>query len=44
MFNGVFTALITPFKDNQIDEQSFRSFIDFQIKEVTSLAPVLFDL
>ncbi len=41
MFNGVFTALITPFKDNQIDEQSFRSFIDFQIKEgIHGVVPV----
>ena len=41
MFNGVFTALITPFKDNQIDEQSFRSFIDFQINEgIHGVVPV----
>ncbi len=41
MFNGVFTALITPFKDNRIDEQSFRSFIDFQIKEgIHGVVPV----
>ena len=31
MFKGSFTALITPFKDGQFDEESFRSLIDFQI-------------
>ncbi|SVE47531.1 uncharacterized protein METZ01_LOCUS500385, partial [marine metagenome] len=31
MLKGSFTALITPFKDGKIDEDSFRSFIDFQI-------------
>ena len=41
MFNGVHTALITPFKEGQIDEESFRSFIDFQISEgIHGLVPV----
>ncbi len=31
MLKGSFTALITPFKNGKIDEESFRSFIDFQI-------------
>lgn len=41
MLRGTFTALITPFKDGKIDEQSFRSFIDFQInKGIHGLVPV----
>ena len=32
MFKGVFTALLTPFKNGELDEVSFRSFIDFQIE------------
>ncbi|MBN2443967.1 MAG: 4-hydroxy-tetrahydrodipicolinate synthase [Spirochaetales bacterium] len=33
MFKGVFTALITPFKDNgDIDELSLRKLIDFQLE------------
>ncbi len=32
MLRGSFTALITPFTDGKIDEESFRSFIDFQIQ------------
>ena len=41
MFNGAHTALITPFKGGQIDEESFRSFIDFQISEgIHGLVPV----
>ncbi len=41
MFKGAHTALITPFKGGQIDEESFRSFIDFQISEgIHGLVPV----
>ena len=41
MFRGAHTALITPFKGGQIDEESFRSFIDFQISEgIHGLVPV----
>ena len=41
MFKGAHTALITPFKGGQIDEESFRSFIDFQIsEEIHGLVPV----
>ena len=41
MFKGAHTALITPFKEGQIDEESFRSFIDFQISEgIHGLVPV----
>jgi len=41
MFKGAHTALITPFKGGQIDEESFRSFIDFQISDgIHGLVPV----
>ena len=41
MLKGSFTALITPFKDGKIDEESFRSFIDFQIdKGIHGVVPV----
>jgi 4-hydroxy-tetrahydrodipicolinate synthase len=41
MFKGSFTALITPFKDGKIDEQSYRSFVDFQIDEgIHGVVPV----
>ncbi len=35
MFQGSMTALITPFKDIKVDEDAFRSFIDWQIEEGT---------
>lgn len=41
MFKGVFTALLTPFKNGALDEVSYRSFIDFQIKSgIHGLVPV----
>ena len=41
MLKGSFTALITPFKNGKIDEESFRSFIDFQIHEgIHGVVPV----
>ena len=41
MFKGVFTALLTPFKNGELDEVSFRSFIDFQIGSgIHGLVPV----
>ena len=41
MFKGAHTALITPFKGGKIDEESFRTFIDFQISEgIHGLVPV----
>tara|TARA_B100001093_G_scaffold347404_1_gene332015 strand:+ start:929 stop:1801 length:873 start_codon:yes stop_codon:yes gene_type:complete len=41
MFKGVFTALLTPFKNGVLDEVSFRSFIDFQIESgIHGLVPV----
>ncbi len=33
MFQGSFTALITPFKDGAVDEAAFREFVDWQIAE-----------
>jgi 4-hydroxy-tetrahydrodipicolinate synthase len=41
MFNGSFVALITPFKNGQVDEEAFSKFVDWQITEGTSgLVPV----
>ncbi len=33
MFRGAITALVTPFKNGALDEDAFRSFIDWQITE-----------
>lgn len=33
VFTGAMTALVTPFKDGSIDEEAFRSFIEWQIME-----------
>ena len=35
MFQGSMTALITPFKDGKVDEDAFRSFVDWQIEAGT---------
>ena len=35
-FRGSITALVTPFKAGKLDEQAFRSLIDWQIAEGTS--------
>lgn len=32
-FRGIYTALVTPFKNHEIDEPSLRSHIDWQIEE-----------
>jgi 4-hydroxy-tetrahydrodipicolinate synthase len=41
MFKGSFTALITPFRDGEIDEPSFRRLVEWQISEGThGLVPV----
>ncbi len=33
MFKGAFTAIITPFKNNEVDYDAFAELIEFQIKE-----------
>ena len=32
MFKGLYTALITPFKNSEIDYQSFRKLVEWQIE------------
>jgi 4-hydroxy-tetrahydrodipicolinate synthase len=40
MFQGIYTALITPFSGGEIDEKSFQSFVEWQIAEgVHGLVP-----
>jgi len=36
MFKGSIVAIVTPFKDGKVDEKTFRSLIEFQIKNKTS--------
>ncbi len=41
MFEGTHTALVTPFRDDRIDEPAFRDLIEFQIREgISGLVPV----
>lgn len=41
MFHGTFTALVTPFKDNRVDEAAFSSLIEAQIAGgITGIVPV----
>ena len=41
MFKGSFTALITPFKNGKVDEQTFERFVEWQIAQgVSGLVPV----
>lgn len=41
MFKGSFTALVTPFKNNKVDDQSFQRFVDWQIAQGShGLVPV----
>jgi 4-hydroxy-tetrahydrodipicolinate synthase len=41
MFKGSFTALITPFRNNELDEEAFRRIVEWQIAEGThGLVPV----
>ncbi len=35
MYDGSYVALITPFRDGEIDEDAFGAFVDWQIKEGT---------
>lgn len=40
-FRGSFTALVTPFKNGAVDEEGFRSFVNWQVEEGThGLVPV----
>lgn len=40
MFRGIYTALITPFKNGKLDERAFQDFVDWQIREgVHGLVP-----
>jgi 4-hydroxy-tetrahydrodipicolinate synthase len=40
MFSGLFTALVTPFKQNRIDEKAFQAFVEWQVAEgVHGLVP-----
>jgi dihydrodipicolinate synthase/N-acetylneuraminate lyase len=36
MFTGVFTAIVTPFINGELDEESLRSLIEFQIAKACS--------
>src|SRR3954467_10412864 len=39
-FSGAFTALITPFRDGQVDETALRRLVDFQISNgINGLVP-----
>lgn len=41
MFKGSFVALLTPFKNGELDKAAFKSFVDWQISEGTNgLVPV----
>jgi 4-hydroxy-tetrahydrodipicolinate synthase len=41
MFKGSFTALVTPFKNGKVDEDSFSRLVDWQIKQgIHGLVPV----
>ncbi|MDA0656029.1 MAG: 4-hydroxy-tetrahydrodipicolinate synthase [Proteobacteria bacterium] len=41
MFKGSMTALITPFRDGAVDEESFQAFVEWQIEQGTHvLVPV----
>src|SRR5271154_5605062 len=33
MFKGIYTALITPFKNGKVDEAAFKAFVEWQIAE-----------
>lgn len=41
MFSGSITALITPFRDGEVDEKAFQEFVEWQIREGSQgLVPV----
>src|SRR5689334_11271204 len=40
MFQGIYTALITPFKNGKVDERAFQLLVEWQVKEgVHGLVP-----
>jgi 4-hydroxy-tetrahydrodipicolinate synthase len=40
MFTGTYTAMVTPFKNGQVDEKAFRNLIQFQIENgVNGIVP-----
>lgn len=40
MFQGIYTALITPFKNGKVDEKAFQDFVEWQIRQgVHGLVP-----
>ena len=41
MFEGVMTALVTPFKNGQVDESGLRGLVEDQIAGLEPLAAVL---
>ena len=41
MFHGTYTALVTPFRNNQIDEAALAQLVEFQIENgITGIVPV----
>lgn len=41
MFEGAYTALVTPFRDDKFDAEAFRALIEFQIAEgISGIIPV----
>ena len=41
MFKGSMTALVTPFRNDAVDEAAFQKFVDWQIKEgIDGIVPV----
>ena len=40
MFNGALTALVTPFRDGEVDERALREMVEFQIQSgIDGLVP-----
>ena len=40
MFTGTYTAIVTPFKNGQVDENAFRNLMQFQIDNgVSGIVP-----
>ncbi len=36
MFRGSFVALVTPFRNGQVDEEALRRLVEFQIEQGTN--------